>query len=69
MVFNVGEIAPPGGDFIRCGGDIVIYEIWEAISVSRGAILQVKPTQRLNWFQKEQYWLLWNQGIWCILGS
>ena len=30
--------SPPGGDFMRCGGDFVIYEIWEAISVSRGAI-------------------------------
>jgi len=27
---------------MRCGGDFVVYEIWGAISVSRGAILQVK---------------------------
>jgi len=26
VVFNVGEI-PPGGDFMRCGEDLVIYEI------------------------------------------
>jgi len=27
-----------GGDFMRCGGNFVINEIWGAISVSRGAI-------------------------------
>ena len=27
-----------GGDFMRCVGDFVIYEIWGAISVSRRAI-------------------------------
>jgi len=34
----MGENAPPGGDFRRSGGDFVIYEIWGAISASRGAI-------------------------------
>jgi len=38
VVFNVGEIAPPWGDFMRCGGDFVINEILGAISVSRGTI-------------------------------
>jgi len=38
VIFNVGEIAPPAGDFMRCGGDFVICEIWGATSVSRGAI-------------------------------
>jgi len=37
VVFNVCEIAPKGR-FQAFGGDIVIYEIWGAISVSRGAI-------------------------------
>ena len=42
-----GRNRPPGGDF-------VIYEIWGAISVSRGAISasRLKHTQMLNWFQK-----------------
>jgi len=29
---------PPGGDYIYCGADFVICEIWGAISLSRGAI-------------------------------
>jgi len=29
---------PPGGDFMCCGGDFVIHEIWGAISVSRRTI-------------------------------
>jgi len=33
-----GRNRPPEGDFMRCGGDFVICEIWGAISVSRGAI-------------------------------
>jgi len=37
VVFNVGEI-PPGGDFMRCGEDLVIYEIWGVILVFRGTI-------------------------------
>jgi len=39
MVFNVGEIAPQGGDFMRCGGDFVICEIRGPISVSRGGAI------------------------------
>jgi len=30
--------SPPEGDFMRYGGDFVIYQIWGAISVSLGAI-------------------------------
>ena len=38
MVFNVGKITPPGGDFMRRRGEFVINEIWGAISVSRGMV-------------------------------
>jgi len=30
--------SPPGGDFMRYGGDFVIYQICGTISVSRAAI-------------------------------
>jgi len=33
----VGEIAP-GADFMRYGGDFVIYQICGTVAVSRGAI-------------------------------
>jgi len=33
-----GRNLPPGGDVIRYGGDFVIFQIWGAISVARGAI-------------------------------
>jgi len=38
VVFNVGEIALQGATLCVVGGDFMIYEIWGAISVSRGAI-------------------------------
>jgi len=33
VVFNVDEIATSGGDFMRCGGDFAIFEIWGTTSV------------------------------------
>ena len=37
VLFNVGEIVTRG-DFIRQGGDFVIFQIWGEISVYKGAI-------------------------------
>jgi len=34
VMLNVGTIFPRV-DFVRCGGEFVIYEVWGAISVSR----------------------------------
>jgi len=52
MIFSVGEIAPRA-DFVRCGGEFVIYEVWGAISVFReGDFCRLKYIQMLNWFQK-----------------
>jgi len=50
VIFNVGEIATQGGDFMRCGGDFVIYVIWGGFQFPGGKFLQ--HTQMLNWFQK-----------------
>ena len=45
MVFSVVEIAP-GSDFMRYGDNRVIYQIWEAISISKRAI---PANYDINW--------------------
>ena len=42
-----------GGDFGFQGGDFCRW----------------KHAQMLNWFQKNQYLLLWNQSLWCTFDS
>jgi len=37
-----GRNRPAGDDLMRCVGDFVTYEIWGAISVTRGPFIQVK---------------------------
>jgi len=38
VIFNVGKVTPPGGDFMLQEGEFVLYPMWGAVSVSTGAI-------------------------------
>jgi len=51
VVLNVGEIAPEG-DFMRYGGDFVIYQIWGGYSFLGGDLCRLEYTKILNWFRK-----------------
>ena len=58
------KLLPRRRFFMRCGGDFVI---WEAISLSRGAISAGGNTKKF-WIDKIIF-VLWNQSIWCIFDS
>jgi len=51
VIFNAGEIAPRG-DFMRQGGDFVIYQIWGDFSLQGGDFCRLEYTKILNWIQK-----------------
>jgi len=53
-----------GGRFYALWGDIVIYEIWEAISVSKGVISAGRNKLKLSIDSKKIFiYLFWNQSI------